>query len=94
MMGTLSKFADTKLCGVVDTGKGRDAIQRDLIKLKRWALENLMRFTKAKCKVLHWVRVITNMYTDWEKNPLRVAGLRNIRLLVDEKLNTSQKCDH
>ncbi|GAB0203742.1 cAMP-dependent protein kinase inhibitor alpha [Grus japonensis] len=48
---TLSKFADNiKLCGVVNTLEGRDAIQRDL---ERWACENLMKFKKAKYKILH-----------------------------------------
>ncbi|GAB0206984.1 hypothetical protein GRJ2_003164000 [Grus japonensis] len=51
---TLSKFADgTKLSGVVGWLEGRYAIQRNPNRLEEWACANLMKFNKAKCKVLH-----------------------------------------
>ncbi|GAB0206782.1 cAMP-dependent protein kinase inhibitor alpha [Grus japonensis] len=91
---TLSKFAaDTKQCGVVNTLEGRDAIQRDLDRLKRWARVNHMKFNKAKCKVLHMGRgnpkPSYRLGREWMmSSPVE----KDLGMLGDENLNVSRQC--
>ena len=78
---------------MVDTVERRDVIQRDLNRLERWVQINLMKFSIAKCKVWHLGRRNP-------RHPYRLGGTvlesspveKDLRILIDEKLNMSQQC--
>ncbi|KAK4818859.1 LOW QUALITY PROTEIN: hypothetical protein QYF61_020078 [Mycteria americana] len=84
---TISKFAE-------DTNwEGQDALQRGLGRLEHWAMINGMKFNKSKCWILHlgWsnARHKYKLGEEWlESSPEE----RDLRVLVDSRLNMSQQC--
>ena len=94
---TFSKFADdTKMSGVVNALQRRDAIQRDLDRLERWACASPMKFNKVNCKVL-------DMGQNKPKHGYRLGEERtesspeekDLGVLVDKKLkHDPATCTH
>lgn len=76
-------FADNpKLCGAVDTLKGRNGIQRDLYRL--------IKFNKAKCKLLHLDQNSPkHKYRLGRERIERSPAEKDLGVVFDEKLNMS-----
>jgi len=89
----LSMFAGKKkLGGAADTPEGFDAIQMDLVSLEKWADNNLMKFNKDKCKVLHLGRnSLSHQYTLEATHMKSRLAENKLGVMVNTKLNMSQQ---
>ncbi|KAJ7409575.1 hypothetical protein WISP_113620 [Willisornis vidua] len=72
--------------------EGWDAIQRDMDKLVKWAHGNLLRFNKAKPKVLHLVKGNAQDRYRLGDGQTESSHAKNLGLLEDERLDMTKQC--
>jgi len=69
------------------------AIQKDLIRLEKWAERNLTKFNKRKREVLHLGKINPSTSECWGAAQLESSWQKiTWGLLVDTKLNISHRC--
>ncbi|PKU46699.1 hypothetical protein llap_3016 [Limosa lapponica baueri] len=72
--------------------EGRDAIQRDLDRLERWARAHFMKYNQAKCKVLHMGHVSPKYKYRLGREWLESSPEEDLGVHEDKKLNMSRQC--
>ena len=78
--------------GAVDSLEGQEALLRDLDRLEHWAVINGMKF-KSKCWILYlgWSKA-RHKYKWGEEWLERSPEERDLGVLIDSRLKTSQQC--